>query len=87
MSLAIRANCLDGLSREADALAANVDAIRTLSPSFVEQPAALGHLMVPMVQQYLQRSERLGQTPDMELLGPVVAILHDQRTQTEEEPG
>ena len=40
-----------------------------------------------MVRQYLECCERLERPPDMQLLGPVVAILQDQHQQTEEKPG
>ena len=75
VSMAVQANCLDALDRPAEALASNAEAIATLSPAFAEHPAALGHWMAPMVQEYLERCERLGQSPDIELLEPIVAIL------------
>jgi tetratricopeptide (TPR) repeat protein len=87
VSLAVQANCLDALDRSADALAANIEAITALSEAFIEQPAAFGHWMGPMVWQYLERCERLGQKQDMEVLGPIVAILQDQHAQTKEDPG
>ena len=83
-SLAVRANCLDALGRAADALATNVEAVTMLSEAFVEHPAAFGHRMAHIIRQYLERCERIGQQPDTELLGPVVAILQNQHTQTEE---
>ncbi len=82
VALAVKGNCLDALGRAADALAANVEAIAT--PVFVEQPAAFGHWMAPMVRQYLERCERLGREPDMERLGPAVVILQDEQVPTEE---
>ena len=74
-ALAVQANCLGAVGRQADALAADVEAIRTLSPAFIQNPAAFGHWMGPMVEQYQQRCERLGRSLDMELLGPVLTIL------------
>jgi len=87
VSLAVQANCLDTLDRSAEALAANVEAITTLSEALIEQPAAFGHWMVQMVQQYRERCKRLGRSPDMELLGSVVAILQGQHAQTGEKSG
>jgi len=85
-ALAVPANCLDSLDRSAEALAATVEAITALSEAFIEHSCDARHWMDPMVQQYQDRCERLGQSPDMELLGPVVAILRDKRTQTGEKP-
>jgi tetratricopeptide (TPR) repeat protein len=86
VSLTVQANCLDALNRSAEALTANIEAITTLSEAFIEHRAAFGHWMDPMVQQYRERCERLGRSPDMELLGPVIAILQGQHAQTEEKP-
>jgi hypothetical protein len=77
-SLAVQANCLEALDMSSEALTATIEAIRTLSPAFIQYPAAFGHWMGPMVTQYQQLSERLGQSPDMELLGPVLSILQDR---------
>jgi tetratricopeptide (TPR) repeat protein len=84
VSLAVQANCLDALNRTTEALTANIEAITALSEVFIEQPAAFGHWMVPMVKQYRERCERLGRSPDMALLGPVIAILQGQHAQTGE---
>jgi hypothetical protein len=45
---------------------------------------AFAHWMAPMCRQYVERCQHLGQAPDMELLGPIVAILQDQQRETEE---
>ena len=78
VSLAVRANCLDVLN-PADALATDLEAIKTLSSAFVQRPAAFGHWMGSMVQQYRERCERVGQTPNTELLGPILVALGEQR--------
>jgi tetratricopeptide (TPR) repeat protein len=85
VSLAVQANCLDALGRSTDALMSNVEAVKTLCPAFVEQPAAFGHWMGPMVRQYLERSEQLGQSPDMDLLAPIIAAMQEKPAQTEEQ--
>lgn len=69
-SLAVRANCLEALDRCEDALAGNADAIATLSPAFVQHPAAFAHWMLPMIQQYERRCEHLNRKPDAALFGP-----------------
>jgi tetratricopeptide (TPR) repeat protein len=82
VSMAVQANCLDGLDRPAEAMASNAEAIATLSLAFAEHPAAFGHWMAPMVQEYLERCERLGQSPDIELLEPVAAIMQEHQPAT-----
>jgi hypothetical protein len=83
-SLAVRANCLDALDRNADALGSNREAIATLSPEFLVHRLAFSDWMVTMCRQYAERCQRLGQAPDMELLGPIVAILQEQQGEAEE---
>jgi Tetratricopeptide repeat len=87
LSLMVQANCLDALDRPAEALASDAAAIANLSPAFAEHPPAFAHWMAPMVQQYLERCNRLGQSLDIELLEPVVAILQEQQPPTKEEQG
>jgi hypothetical protein len=83
----VAASCLDALDRPAEAVASDAEAIATLSPAFTEHPAAFGHWMAPMVQRYQERCERLGQSPNARLLGPIVAILQAQPPPTKEEQG
>jgi tetratricopeptide (TPR) repeat protein len=74
-SIAVRANCLEQLDRKGDALHANIDAISTLKRSFLRHPPSFIHWMKPMCQLYIQRCDALGETPDAELLGPIVDAI------------
>ncbi len=77
MSLAVQANCLEGLERLAEALASNVEAIEALRPTFLRHPRAVVHWMGPMCQQYVELCQKLGVEPDAALLGPIEAVLRE----------
>jgi tetratricopeptide (TPR) repeat protein len=75
VSLAVLARCLEAVERVGEALDADREAIALLRAPFLRHPAAFAYRMAPMCQQYIERCERLGQSPDGELLGPVVEAL------------
>ena len=61
----------DEHNRPDDANRSNIEAISTLKRSFLHHPPSFIHWMKPMCQQYIERCEALGETPDQELLGPI----------------
>jgi hypothetical protein len=85
ISLALLADCLDALKQAEEALQTNVAAIANLSHAFVQHPVAYRHWMNAMLQQYVQRCERLQRPLDEDLLGPVIGILHLQNQNLEED--
>ena len=74
-SLMVLAGVLDGLARAEEAVAANVEAIATLTDHFVRMPPAFAQSMGAMARDYLERCEKLDREPDMALLAPVLAVF------------
>ncbi|MEO6195441.1 MAG: tetratricopeptide repeat protein [Thermoanaerobaculia bacterium] len=66
---------LSDLRRSEEALSISEEAVRTLSPYFLAYPAAFRDWMTTMVWVYRRRAEEAGQTPDLDLLSPVEALL------------
>ena len=73
------ANCLEANGDLAGALERNREAIEIYRPYFLAQPLAFVHWMVPMCQQYIARSEKLGREPDEALLGPIEVALQEMQ--------
>ncbi|AWB07516.1 hypothetical protein A6A40_21065 (plasmid) [Azospirillum humicireducens] len=82
-SLWTLADCRDGLGDGAGALEADREAIAALSSLFLQLPQAFAGLMGAIVQQHIERCERLEQEPDVRLLMPIVEVF--QRLQNESE--
>ncbi len=71
----VKAMCLDAVDKSLEARNSNADAISVLRRGFLAHPPSFIHWMKPMCQQYIQRYEALGETPDAELLGPIVEVI------------
>ena len=74
-SLAVLANCLEENGALDAALQRDREAIAIYRPYFLAQPSAFVHWIVPICQQYVARSEKLGREPDKALLAPIAAVL------------
>jgi tetratricopeptide (TPR) repeat protein len=72
------ANRLNSLGRREEALKTAGEAVRALAPFFLRHPAAFGSWMLIFVGNYLQHAGALGQTPDEEILRPIVEMLIEQ---------
>ena len=48
--------------------------------TFLAQPAAFAHWMIPMCQNYIRLAEAVHTEPDIELLQPIVAVFQQQET-------
>ena len=82
-TLMVLATCLDAMDRGDDGLAANTEAIATLTDQFVRMPPAFARLMGAMAQKYIERCEKLGREPDLALLSPMIAVFEQMRAQPE----
>lgn len=75
------ARCLDVLGRilQADepetAKACFAEGIETLTPAYLRYPRGLARLMGRLAKEYLAAVERMDETPDEALLGPVVEVF------------
>jgi hypothetical protein len=56
-------------------MAANAEAIRTITGPFEAMPVVFAGRMASLVRSYLERCEVLGATPDHGLLDPVVGAF------------
>ncbi|MEZ5931284.1 MAG: hypothetical protein R3F54_04935 [Alphaproteobacteria bacterium] len=77
ISLGAKADCLEKLERKNEALASNIEAISMLKGSFLRHPPNLIRWMKPLYEKYTQRCGKLGETPDLELLGPIVETIQN----------
>jgi tetratricopeptide (TPR) repeat protein len=57
------------------ALISITEAIAILRPLFLSLPQAVGNWMDMHLRNYIEIAKELGQEPDMELLGPIIAVL------------
>ena len=48
------------------------EGVRVLTPAFCKLPRAFAPLMGSLVSDYLSHVKELGETPDSELLGPIL---------------
>jgi tetratricopeptide (TPR) repeat protein len=76
-SLGVLGTCLAADVRLGEAVAAFAESVRTLAPAFSRLPQAFAPLMRALVSDYLTHVKELGESPDMELLGPVLAKLEE----------
>lgn len=83
-SLAVLANCRDGLGDGDAALEADREAIATLSVPFLQLPQAFAALMAAIAQQHIERCERLGRVPDMDLLTPIGEVFQNLQNESKE---
>lgn len=60
-----------------------VEAIRHLSPTFLRVPQAVAGMMSGIMESYFSHCEAVGREPDVELLGPVLAVLEKFKQQEE----
>ena len=67
-------------SRPAEAIASFVEAVRTLTPTFIRYPAAIATLMTQMLRHYLRLCEVASVEPDKELLAPVIAVFEQLKS-------
>jgi hypothetical protein len=58
-------------------VAAFAEGVGILMPAFCTLPQAFAPLMGTLVSLYLTHVKELGESPDMELLGPVVAKFEE----------
>jgi tetratricopeptide (TPR) repeat protein len=78
-SLGVLGTCLAGSARLREAVEAFAEGVRTLQPAFSKLPHAFGPLMVTLVGLYLEHAKELGEAPDMDMLGPIVAKLEEDK--------
>ena len=63
---------LSDLGRREEALKAAEEAVRSLTPHFLQYPEAFGGWMQVMVVNYLKRALELGRKPESDLLCPLL---------------
>jgi hypothetical protein len=78
LSLALYADCLNLLNRVDEAMASNIEAITSLSRFFRRRPTVHAYWMRLMIRQHTYLSKRLGKSPNMALLKPLVERLQSQ---------
>jgi tetratricopeptide (TPR) repeat protein len=59
------------------------EAVRHLTPTFIRIPDAVVGMMGGIGQSYLSQCEADGREPDMEMLGPVIAVFEKLKEQEE----
>ncbi len=59
------------------AVAAFAEGARVLAPAFSSLPEAYAPLMGTLVSLYLTHTKELGESPDVELLTPILAKLEE----------
>jgi tetratricopeptide (TPR) repeat protein len=79
-SLGTLGACRRAATKARDAEAAFSEGIRALLPAFLRLPAAYGGLMSALVRDYLSLAAQLGEAPDKDLLGPIVAAFQQMET-------
>jgi hypothetical protein len=60
-----------------EAVGAFAEGVRTLAPAFLRLPQAFAPLMPALVSHYLTHVKELGESPDMELLSPIMVKLEE----------
>jgi tetratricopeptide (TPR) repeat protein len=78
-SLGVLGTCLAADVRLRDAVAAFAEGVRALAPAFSRLPQAFASLMIALVSDYQTHVKELGETPDMELLAPILAKLEETK--------
>jgi tetratricopeptide (TPR) repeat protein len=76
-SLGARGAVLRGLERHGEAAESFADALRTLSPQFLDLPQAFAALTQSLVRIYLESIQQAGTQPDTDWLEPVLQKLQD----------
>ena len=76
-SLGALGRCLAADARLRDAVEAFAEGVRTLAPAFEQLPEAFARLMGALVSEYLTHVKELGESPDMDLLAPIVAKFEE----------
>ena len=76
-SLGVLGTCLAADARLRDAVEAFADGVRTLAPAFLRLPHAFASLMAALVSEYLTHVKELGESPDTDLLAPIVAKFEE----------
>jgi tetratricopeptide (TPR) repeat protein len=76
-SLGVLGTCLAADGRLRDAIAAFAEGVRALAPAFRRLPEAFAPVMGALVSHYLTHVKELGESPDMELLAPILAKLEE----------
>jgi hypothetical protein len=74
-SLNTLSNILLTIGRREDAIARAEDAVRALAPFFLSQPVAFEELMGTVATTYCKACKADQREYDLELLGPIVAML------------
>jgi tetratricopeptide (TPR) repeat protein len=82
--LRLCADLYEELHRPDDALRASQDAIAALADLFLRSPQEFVRLMRPMIREYVARAEALKVEPDAKLLAPIILILAEMTSDTEE---
>ncbi|MGP8198664.1 MAG: tetratricopeptide repeat protein [Limisphaerales bacterium] len=75
-SLFALSQVLAGMEQHVGAAKLLVEGIRTLERLFFDNPAAFAPLMRWLVQAYLTATKAVQMAPDMELLTPILKVLH-----------
>ncbi|MHC4357022.1 MAG: tetratricopeptide repeat protein, partial [Planctomycetota bacterium] len=78
-SLGALGTCLHGAARLKEAVEAFREGVEVLKPAFLALPGAFTELMGKLVSVYLSGAKELGEMPDMELLGPIVARFEEMK--------
>ena len=61
------------------------EALQLLTPMFLKLPAAMFEMMDGILLSYRAQCAAVGREPDMELLGPVLAVVEKMKQQEEKE--
>jgi tetratricopeptide (TPR) repeat protein len=83
-SLGTLGTCLAADVRLRDAVAAFAEGMRALGPAFTRLPQAFAPLMAGLVSEYVTHVKELGESPDMELLAPILAKFEEIKGNEEE---
>jgi tetratricopeptide (TPR) repeat protein len=76
-SLGVLGTCLAADARLREAVAAFAEGVRALTPAFSRLPEAFAPLMRTLVSLYLTHTKELGESPDTELLAPILAKFEE----------
>jgi tetratricopeptide (TPR) repeat protein len=76
-SLVTVGTCLAAAARLHEAVGIFAEGVHTLAGKFYELPRAFAPLMRTLVSLYLTHVKELGESPDMELLAPILAKLEE----------
>jgi hypothetical protein len=84
-SLGVKRRCLKAIKDSHGAAQASLEALKVLSPHFLENPAAHSRLMAWLLQNYLKDTEAIQQEPDKNLIGPIQEQLRQLNESQPEE--